>query len=407
MSDGEKKKTRTIKIRLDEDDAIERIKPKLDAVREFQLEAIRATEFSRSALGEMQLETLRSIMPMQSALSEIAKGLDISSSFGAGTMIKMQEFTAGNSVISASLQSFRNIFESACVIPPSTLSAFEQLANPFPRTELFVDVFKQALQPPPGLEILAKSLQKIMEPPPEFAIHAKLLSEVVSQYAKPLPEAELLGNVWTQFNNQMSLNWEPVLKISATAAGLSALQEWPGTSEVTTEIEEVEDDTRTISFDEARESVFSIIEFEGKQPPHQVQCAFRFLYLLETEIRRFIHNVMISHSGDGWEKHSLPPNMYNGWKEKHAEAVRKGRDPATALIEFADFTDYTPLITSNLNWKIFEPFFGNKMLTQASFQRLFPYRLDTMHARAFAQEELVIVAGDCQWLLKRLGASLF
>lgn len=216
------------------------------------------------------------------------------------------------------------------------------------------------------------------------------------------------SNLWETLKVQSDLNWEPIINLSARASGLSALQQLPTIQDIAqpSNKEADEEVRQVISLDEAREAVYNSIALGGAEMSPHLLHAYRFICSVEIEMRRFIHNVMTTAFGPNWEKQQLPSKMYNDWIEKKGYAVKNGHASSAELIEFADFTDYGTVIVNKKNWKVFEPFFKNKLITQTSFQRLFPYRINIMHSRPFAKGELIIIAGDCEWLLQRLNSSL-
>jgi hypothetical protein len=262
------------------------------------------------------------------------------------------------------------------------------LSSSFNYSVAFNDLWKQAVKPPLNVNLLSTTVKEVFE------------ATTVASSLDTSVESKLYSNLLESLHEKSEINWEPILELSAKTSGLAALHHLPEEKDSSTA-------EKTLSLEEIRESAFRSIGELGSYPPEQMQHAFRFLWSVETEIRRFIHNVMTTAFGKDWEKTQLPRETYNDWVEKKQKALkRKVCAPNIALIEFADFTDYEEIIVAKKNWKLFEPFFNNKTLTQASFQRLFPYRISTMHGRVFAKSELIIIAGDCEWLLKCLGSSL-
>lgn len=85
----------------------------------------------------------------------------------------------------------------------------------------------------------------------------------------------------------------------------------------------------------------------------------------------------------------------------------KARDvgePESPLIAYADFTDYVQIIIRKDNWDaVFEPIFKRRMLVQESFQRLYPIRICTMHARFITQDDELYLLVETQRLLKAMG----
>ena len=71
-----------------------------------------------------------------------------------------------------------------------------------------------------------------------------------------------------------------------------------------------------------------------------------------------------------------------------------------ALIAYADFSDYVPLICRRDNWAVFSPFFGRQEYLREAFQRLHPIRVDTMHARPITQDYELLLYVEVRRLVK-------
>ena len=383
---------------------------------------LKSIKSSQLALSKIHRNAISTTTPALTSISQIVKNFDFDSHFNVAksfqtdflkdtSYLRLSESIANShrmmipdNLTSSSITNFKHLFEPVHFIQPSVFNDFRKIIEPQISSVHFSQVMQRAFEPPPNIGLFSDTIKKWLEPDFGFPNYGQVMAQA---FSNPIPEIKLYGDIWTQFNKQMEFDWEPVLKISARVAGLTALQQFPNYSDDDLGAnEQVEKNGDLISLDEARDSIFAAIEIDGKTPPQQMQHAFRFLWSLETEMRRFIQNVMISQFGPNWEKSRLPAPMYSNWLEKKNKSLKQGRSSEIALIEFADFTDYVQLIVSSTNWGIFEPFFRHKNIAEASFQRLFPYRLDTMHARTVPKEDLLIIAGDCQWLLKCLNVSL-
>lgn len=111
------------------------------------------------------------------------------------------------------------------------------------------------------------------------------------------------------------------------------------------------------------------------------------LQRFETQVRKFIDEQMIEAFGRTWIKHRIDGQMSKQWKEKKAKAEANG-ERKWPLIAYADFTDYVKIITQKNNWReVFEEIFDRKESVQESFQRLYPIRVCTMHARPITQDD--------------------
>ena len=128
--------------------------------------------------------------------------------------------------------------------------------------------------------------------------------------------------------------------------------------------------------------------------------AYNELQGFEIAVRRFIERVMRDTFGEDWMKHRLPPEMYKAWQEKRAKAMATGQ-PEHPLIDYADFTDYKIIIERKDNWKdVFREFFVRKEDVCESFQRLFPVRIATMHARLITQDDELLLLVETRRILK-------
>jgi hypothetical protein len=111
------------------------------------------------------------------------------------------------------------------------------------------------------------------------------------------------------------------------------------------------------------------------------------LLRFETQLRAFIDEQMTLAFGADWPKRRLPNGMYDQWQEKKREEQQTdGKE--WPLIAYADFTDYAQLICRRDNWReVFVKFFERPESVHESFQRLYPIRVDTMHARLITQDD--------------------
>lgn len=111
------------------------------------------------------------------------------------------------------------------------------------------------------------------------------------------------------------------------------------------------------------------------------------LQRFETQLRQFIDDQMTKEFGDAWVKHRIPGPMRQRWIEKCEKARAQG-EADHPLIAYADFSDYVPIITQKDNWdEVFKAVFRRPNFVQESFQRLYPIRICTMHARMITQDD--------------------
>lgn len=151
-------------------------------------------------------------------------------------------------------------------------------------------------------------------------------------------------------------------------------------------------------------------QYEAPVPPSEIgdeeeglartNMAHDWLLRLETQLRRFIDEQMTRAFGPDWPKHRLPNGLYDTWQKKKSTAEQAGaRD--WPLIAYADFTDYERVICKRDNWReVFASFFEQPESVRESFQRLYPVRLDTMHARPITQDDELLLYVETRRLVK-------
>lgn len=124
------------------------------------------------------------------------------------------------------------------------------------------------------------------------------------------------------------------------------------------------------------------------------------LMRLEMQIRRFIDDKMTEAQGPNWTKHRLPQDVRENWENKKRAAEAMGAE-SRPLIAYADFTDYEKVLCRGDNWReVFVAFFKRPENVRETFQRLYPLRLDTMHARPITQEDELFLYVETRRLVK-------
>ncbi|MBS0533125.1 MAG: hypothetical protein JSR72_03620 [Proteobacteria bacterium] len=126
------------------------------------------------------------------------------------------------------------------------------------------------------------------------------------------------------------------------------------------------------------------------------------LLRFETRIRRFIEALMAAQFGEHWIKHRVPGEIRKKWQEKR-ELARSRGEKEWPLIAYADFTDYVPIITRSDNWDaVFKPVFYRPESIIESFQRLYPIRICTMHARIITQDDELYLQVELKRILQAI-----
>ena len=134
----------------------------------------------------------------------------------------------------------------------------------------------------------------------------------------------------------------------------------------------------------------------------RTNIAHDWLLRLETNLRKFIDEQMTLAFGPDWAKRQLPNGLYESWMSKKETAIKYGRCPMP-LIAYADFRDYELVICRNDNWKnAFSKYFARKENIRESFQRLYPIRLDTMHARPIGLDDELLLYVETKRIVKAI-----
>jgi hypothetical protein len=135
-------------------------------------------------------------------------------------------------------------------------------------------------------------------------------------------------------------------------------------------------------------------------------AAHDLLQRFETQIREFIDTQMTAAFGAKWIKHRVPGNMHDQWRQKTEAAIKNG-EQGRPLIAYADFADYVTLIIRRDNWDaIFKPVFHRTEFIRESFQRLYPIRICTMHARIITPDDELYLRVELKRVLKAMGFAM-
>jgi hypothetical protein len=94
--------------------------------------------------------------------------------------------------------------------------------------------------------------------------------------------------------------------------------------------------------------------------------------------------------------------MFEEWRSKQDRAVEAGQ-PECPLIEYADFTQYKTIIERRDNWaRVFKAVFRRPDDIRESFQRMFPLRIASMHARAIEPDDELLLMVETRRMLKAI-----
>lgn len=144
-------------------------------------------------------------------------------------------------------------------------------------------------------------------------------------------------------------------------------------------------------------------EDEQEESFARTNAAHDRLQRFETQLRQFIDGQMSKKFGDKWVKQRIPKAMRDSWIEKREKARANG-EIDRPLIAYADFSDYLPIITQKNNWNdLFKAVFLRPTFVQESFQRLYPIRICTMHARMITQDDELFLYVEIKRVLSAIG----
>jgi len=149
----------------------------------------------------------------------------------------------------------------------------------------------------------------------------------------------------------------------------------------------------------------SDVDTEDEDEVARARIAFEELRRFELALRRFIEEAMQETFGNDWMKRQLPQKMLDGWIAKKEKAVKAG-EVEQRLIDYADFSDYKPIIEKRDNWdQVFKHVFKRPEDVRESFQRLFPVRIATMHARLVTKDDHLLLLVETRRVLKAINAK--
>ena len=151
------------------------------------------------------------------------------------------------------------------------------------------------------------------------------------------------------------------------------------------------------------EAPFDKIDDEEAEGLVRSREAFARLQELERAIRQFIMRTMEAAFGPDWMRRQLPAGMLDAWTAKRDKAVQDGL-AAEPLINYADFTEYKAIIERRDNWStVFKPIFGRAEDVRESFQRMFPLRIATMHARLITSDDELLLLIETRRIMRAIG----
>lgn len=135
------------------------------------------------------------------------------------------------------------------------------------------------------------------------------------------------------------------------------------------------------------------------------EAAYTRLLRFEIALRRSIVTVMTATFGDRWMERQLPANMLDRWTEKREKAINAGDEPGP-LVDYADFTDYLPIIEKKDNWKqVYQHIFSRPEDIKESLQRLYPVRVATAHARIITLDDSLLLMVETKRVIRALAKA--
>lgn len=126
---------------------------------------------------------------------------------------------------------------------------------------------------------------------------------------------------------------------------------------------------------------------------------------LERRLRHFIDQAMSAKFGKNWLKHRSDGKLREQLNQRRETDIANGRTPS-ALLDYADFTDYSRIIERGDNWReVFGPAFGMRVAFSETMRRLALVRNPTAHFRTVTVEDLMIFAIEACHLNRWLDRS--
>lgn len=117
------------------------------------------------------------------------------------------------------------------------------------------------------------------------------------------------------------------------------------------------------------------------------------MFLFEQLIRDFIEQ-RLSELDPRWARTRVDGKVYESWQQKRQREIDGGR-PSKRLIDYAEFSDYSGIITRGDNWRdCFRHFFRRQEFVTELFNRLSPIRHMVAHMRFLTNEDILILSAD-------------
>jgi hypothetical protein len=144
----------------------------------------------------------------------------------------------------------------------------------------------------------------------------------------------------------------------------------------------------------------------GRSPvPAENREGYECVFVLEDELRRFVPEQLSAAFGADWEKHRVPDDVREKWRDNRERARAAGETPGP-LIAYADLDDYRKIIVRKDNWReVFKPFFARKEFVSEHFHLLHAPRNVIAHNRPLTTEELELVRVKTRLLLRAIGKN--
>ncbi|TAX38981.1 Swt1 family HEPN domain-containing protein [Rhizobium leguminosarum] len=122
--------------------------------------------------------------------------------------------------------------------------------------------------------------------------------------------------------------------------------------------------------------------------------AYRVVRYFEQRLREHVAAKLLANAGGQWFKHRVDGNIGGKAKETRKKAMQDN-ESSRPLVEYTDVGDLVQIITSKLNWPLFEPIFRNQAEFRSDMTKIISTRRPTMHTRpidAVRLVELFVVA---------------
>lgn len=132
-------------------------------------------------------------------------------------------------------------------------------------------------------------------------------------------------------------------------------------------------------------------------PPSANITAYSYVFAVEAAMRFRVYVVLMTHYGDQWISMGVPPRIVQDLQEQAPQGTF-GRE----LLDWSHLGQLKDIVLWRRNKKLFQPVIPSRRAFDEAISRLVPLRNDVAHTRRLLKPDAVIVAFECQRLLRVL-----